>query len=166
MEQRVLVQVGEGAQRIGRRAVPEERPDARTEGLGQIQVDRPDGPVEVDLAVHEQPGGQEHLERAQPRLVERQAALADERVAPQPLDVDRPDGDPGEVGVAPDVVEVVDREDPGQERLQPADPERHRRVGQGRLGDEERDPARVDRLGRRRRRRAPAGSRAPGAGRR
>ena len=35
---------------------------------------------------------------------------------------------------------------PESERRQPAHPARHRRVGQGRLRDEERDPARVDRL--------------------
>ena len=46
--------------------------------------------MEVDLLVQEQPGGQEHLERAEARLVQRQPALADERVAPQPLDVDVP----------------------------------------------------------------------------
>ena len=54
--------------------------------------------------------------------------------------------DAGHVGVPPDVVEVVDREDARQQGLQPADPARHRRIGQRRLGHEERDPGRVDRL--------------------
>ena len=79
-------------------------------------------------------------------LEERQPALRDERVAAQALDVDRADRDAGQVGVAPHVVEVVDGEDARQQRLQPADPARHGRVGEGRLGDEEGDPGRVDRL--------------------
>src|ERR1019366_529826 len=73
-------------------------------------------------------------------------ALADKRVAAQSLDVHRPHRDAGHVCVAPDVVQVVDREDPRQEWLEPADPARHRRVEQGWLRDEEGDPARVDRL--------------------
>ena len=56
--------------------------------------------------------------------------------------------------------------DDAMPRWQPADPARHRVVSEGGLGDEERDPARVDRLaGRepvalRRRRRAPGAARA------
>ena len=106
---------------LGRRAVAEDRPDRRAEDLGQVEVDRPDRPVEIDLLVQEQARRQEHLERAEARLVERQPALADERVAPQPLDVDV-DRDAGHPGVAPDVVEVVDGEHARQERLEPADP--------------------------------------------
>ena len=71
---------------------------------------------------------------------------ADERVAAQPFDVDGAGGDPGQVGVPPDVVQVVDREHARQQRGQPAHPARHRRIGQRRLGDEERDPVRIDRL--------------------
>ena len=75
VEQRVLVEVGVVGQPVGRRAVAEDRPDRRPEDLGEVEVDRPHGPVEVDLLVHEQPGGQEHLERAERRLVEGQPAL-------------------------------------------------------------------------------------------
>ena len=146
MEQRVLVEVQVGGQCLGRRAIAEDRPDARPEHLGQVQVDGPDGPVKVDLPVQEQAGRQEHLERPQPGFVEGQSRLADERVAPQPLHVDRSHGDPGEVRVAPDVVQVVDGEHARQKRLQPAHPAGHGRVRQGGLGDEEGDPARLDRL--------------------
>ena len=90
--------------------------------------------------------GQEHLERRQARLEQGQAALRDERVAAQPLDVDGADRDAGQVRVAPDVVEVVHREHARQQRLEPAHPARHRRIGERRLRDEERDPGRIDRL--------------------
>ena len=102
--------------------------------------------MEVDLLVDEPARGQEHLERRQAGLEQRQPTLRDERVPAQALDVDRADRDAGQVCVAPDVVEVVDGEDARQERLQPADPERHRGVGEGRLRDEEGDPGRVDAL--------------------
>ena len=48
-----------------------------------------------------------------------------------------PIGDPGQVRVAPDVVEVVDGEDARQQRLQPADPTRH--GGSARAGLETRN---------------------------
>ncbi len=146
MEEGVLVEVGIGAQVVGRGAVAEDGPDGGTEGLRQVEVDAAHGPVEVDLLVHEEPGREEHLERGQARLVEGQAPLRDEGVAAQPLGVHRPRGDAGEVGVPAHVVEVVDREDARQEGLQPADPAWHRRILEGRLGDEERHPAWVDRL--------------------
>ena len=76
VEERVLVEVGVGGEPLDRRPVAEHRPDRRPEHLGEVEVDRPDRPVEVDLLVHEQPGGQEHLERAEPGFVERQAAIA------------------------------------------------------------------------------------------
>ena len=57
-----------------------------------------------------------------------------------------PDLDAGEERVAPDVVQVVDREHAGQQRLEQPHPGGHRRVDERRLRDEERDPARVDRL--------------------
>ena len=72
--------------------------------------------------------------------------VRDEGVAAQPLDVHGTDRHAGEVRVAPDVVEIVDREDARQKRLEPADPARHRRVGDGRLRDQERDPRGIDRL--------------------
>ena len=93
VEERVLVEVGVGGEPVGRRAVAEDRPDRRPEHLGQVEVDGPHGPVEVDLLVHEPARRQEHLERPEARLVQRQAAVRDERVAAQPLDVDRPDRD-------------------------------------------------------------------------
>ena len=102
--------------------------------------------MEVDLLVHEPARREEHLERRQARLEQRQAPVRDERVPAQPLDVDGSDRDAGQVGVAPDVVEVVDGEHARQQRLEPAHPARHRRVGEGRLRDEERDPGRIDRL--------------------
>ncbi len=102
--------------------------------------------MEVDLLVHEEARGEEHLEGRQARLVEGQAALRDEGVAAQALGVHVAGGDAGEVGVAAHVVQVVDREDAGKERLEPAHPARHRRVAEGRLGDEEGDPGRVDRF--------------------
>ena len=147
MQERVLVEVDVGAP-APRPATPSPKIAriARPEDVGQVEVDRPDRAVEVDLLVQEQPGGEEHLERAQAGLVQGQPALADERVAHEPLDVDRAGRDAREVGVAADVVEVVDREHARQERLEPAQPAGHRRIGQGRLRDEERHPARVDRL--------------------
>ncbi len=78
----------------------------------------------------------------------RQAARADERVAAEALHVDRTGRDAREVGVAADVVEVVDGEHARQERLEDPDPAGHRRVGQGGLRHEEGDPAGVDRLAR------------------
>ena len=81
-----------------------------------------------------------------PGPVQGQPAVRDEGVAAQPFDVDRPDGDARQVRVAPDEIEVVDGEDAGQQRLEPADPARHRVVHERGLGDEERDPARVDGL--------------------
>ena len=56
----------------------------------EVEVDRPDRPVEVDLLVQEEARGEEHLERAEARLVERQPALPDERIAHEPLDIHRP----------------------------------------------------------------------------
>ena len=146
VEQRVFVEVGIGAQPVHRRAVPEDRPDRWLEEVGQVEVDGPDGAVEVDLLVHEPPGTEEDLERAEARFVERQPALGDERVAPQPLDIHRPDRDARDVGVATDVVQVVDGEDAREQRLEPADPPRHGAVDEGRLRDQERHPGRVDRL--------------------
>jgi hypothetical protein len=95
-----------------------------------VQVDRPDGSVVVDLLVHEQARRQEHLQRPEARLVQGQPARPDERVAAQPLHVHRPGRDADQVGVAAHVVEVVDREHARQQRLEPAQPARHRRVGQ------------------------------------
>ena len=57
-----------------------------------------------------------------------------------------PDLDAREERVPAHVIEVVDREHAGQQRLQQPDPGRHRRVRQRRLRDEERDPAWIDRL--------------------
>ncbi len=136
VEERVLVEIRVGGQPLDRRSVAEDRPDRRAEDLGEVEVDRPDRPVEVDLLVQEEPRREEHLERAQPRLIERQPRVADERVAPEPLDVDI-EGDTGHVGVAPDVVEVVDGEHAGQQRLEPPDPARHRLVRERRLRDQE-----------------------------
>ena len=81
-----------------------------------------------------------------PGLVEREPALGHEPVAPEPLGVDRPHRHPGQVGVPSHVVQVVDGEHARQQRLEDADPARHRRVGERRLRDQERDPPRVDRL--------------------
>ena len=74
VEEGVLVEIGVGGQSLDRRSVAEDRPDRWSEDLPEVEVDRPHRPVEVDLLVHEEPGGQEHLERAEARLVERQAA--------------------------------------------------------------------------------------------
>jgi hypothetical protein len=99
--------------------------------------------MEVDRVVHEQPGHQE-LRRAQAGFVERQAARAHEGVAAQPAAY-RSRRDARHVRRAARS-RVVDREDAAEERLQPSDPERHRRVGQGRFGHQEADPARLDGL--------------------
>ena len=61
---RVLVEVGVGG-RAGRPASRRRRsPGSRAEDLGEVEVDRAHGPVEVDLLVHEAARGQEHLEGA------------------------------------------------------------------------------------------------------
>ena len=131
VEQGVLVQVRVGGQPVGGRLGPEDRPHGRPEDLGEVQVDGPHGPVEVDLLVHEAAGRQEHLERRQAGLVQGQAAFRDERVAAQPFGIHRPDGHAGQVGIAPHVVQVVDREHARQQRLEPAHPARHRRIARG-----------------------------------
>ena len=110
VEQRVLVEVGVVGQSIGWRALAEQRPDRRPEDVREVEVDGPDRPMEVHVLVQEQARHEELLERAQARLVEGETGRADERVAPQPFGVDRPDRDAGQVRVASDVVEVVDRE--------------------------------------------------------
>ena len=76
--------------------------------------------------MEQHPRPEEALERRDPRLVEGEPTLRHERVAAQPLDVDA-DLDAREERVAPDVVEVVDREDAGQEGLEQPDPAGHRR---------------------------------------
>ena len=146
VEQRVLVEVRERREPLRGRPVAEHRHDRRREHLGEVEVDGPHRPVQVHVLVHEQAGREEHLERADARFVERQPALRHERVAAQPLGVHRAHRDARQVRVAPDVVEVVDREHARQQRLQDPDPGGHRRVGERRLRDQERDPAGVDRL--------------------
>ena len=74
-------------------------------------------------------------------------ALGHERVPAQALGIDRAHRHAGEVGVAADVVEVVHGEHAREQRLERPHPAGHRRVHERRLRDEERDPARVDRLG-------------------
>ena len=146
MEQRVLVKVRICGQPLGRRPLAEDRPHGHPEHLGQIEVDRPDGPVEIHLLVHEPAGGQEHVECTEARFEQGQPVGADERVAPQPLDVDGSGGDPGEVRVTAHVIQVVHGEHPGQQRGEPTYPVGHRGIRQRRLGDEKGDPRGVDRF--------------------
>ena len=146
VQQGVLVEGHVCVERAERVGAAEDGPDGRPERLGQVQVDGPHRPVEVDRLVHEEAGREEHLQRPQAGLVEGEAARRDERVAAQAVGVHGDGPHAGHVGVAADVVQVVDREDAAEERLQEAHPARHRRVGEGRLADEEADPRRIDRL--------------------
>ena len=146
VEEGVLVEVRERPEPLRRRPVAEHRPDRRREHLLEVQVDGADRPVEIDVLVHEQAGREEHLERADPALVQGQAAARDERVPPEALGIDRAHRDAREVGVPAHVVEVVDGEHARQQRLERPHPAGHRRVHERRLRDQERDPARVDRL--------------------
>ena len=146
VEQRILVEVRESREPLRGRAVPEHRPDGRREDLLQVQVDRPHRPVQVHVLVHEQPRRQEHLQGADPGLVQRETTLGDEAVPAQPLGVNGAHRDPGEVGVTADVVQVVHREHAGEQGLERPDPAGHCRVRERRLGDQEGDPARVDGL--------------------
>ena len=90
VEQRVLVEV-----RVRRPAASAGEPSpntARIDGANTSPRSRSIARTvrwKVHLLVHEQARGQEHLEGADARLVERQPAVRDERVAAQPLDVDR-----------------------------------------------------------------------------
>ena len=78
VEERV-VEVGIGRESIGWRAIAEDRPDRRAEHVPEVEVDGAHGPVEVDLLVHEPSRAEEHLERAEAGLEQRQPVAPDER---------------------------------------------------------------------------------------
>ena len=85
VEQRVLVEVDVVGEAVGRRVVAEQRLDRGLEHLAEVEVDRAHGAVEVDRLVEQQARAQEALQRRDARLVQRQPALGDERVAAQPF---------------------------------------------------------------------------------
>ena len=120
--------------------------DGRTEDLSQLEVDAPDGPVEVNLRVEVEPRAQEHVERLGPMRVKRQASLGDEGVMDDPLHVDRAGGDATYIRVARDVVHVVGRVRADQRGLQGCQPRRRLKAGQLGRADQVGDPSRVDLL--------------------
>ena len=67
MEQRVLVEVDVVGQPVGGRVVAEQGLDRRLEDLAEVEVDRADGPVEVDRLVEQHPRAEEALERRDAR---------------------------------------------------------------------------------------------------
>ena len=146
VQQRVLVERGVIAQRLEWVAVAEDRLERRAERLREVQVDGAHGAMEIHGVVHEQARREEHLERAQPRLVQGEPPVGHERVTAEPVGVDGTACHARNQRVAPDVVEVVDGEDAGEQRLEAPNPQRHGRVGQGWLRHQEADPARVDAL--------------------
>src|SRR3990172_2189490 len=80
VEQRVLVEVGVAAELIGRRGVAEEGPDRGREDLAEVEVDGPQGSMEVDLLVEEETRAEEALEGRDAGLVDGQASVRDVRV--------------------------------------------------------------------------------------
>ena len=54
VQQRVLVEIGVVGQLLRRGLGAEQRPDGGSEDLAQVEVDRPNRPVEVDLLVQQQ----------------------------------------------------------------------------------------------------------------
>ena len=146
MQERVLVEFEVGRKIVGRRPIAEDGADSGGERLLHVEVDAAHGAVQVDLLVHEVSRVQEALERTDRRFVEGETARSDEAVAAQPLHVHRADLHAGHVRVPTNVVEVVDGEDAGEERLQDAQPSRSAWIVERWLGDEEAHPRWIDRL--------------------
>ena len=83
----------------------------------QRQVDGPDGAVEIDGAKQFGPHAHEAHQRVDSAVMDRQAAVGEEAVMQQPLEVERPRAVAGHVGVAEDEVHVVDGVDAAEQSL-------------------------------------------------
>jgi hypothetical protein len=111
------------------------------------QVDRADGAVEVQRS--EEVGADPHEadERLHPSIQNRQASIRKERVADQPVEIERPRAEARHVGIAQDEVHVVDRVDPAQQAAQVPQPARYRiLLVAPRADDEPGDLSRIERL--------------------
>ena len=120
--------------------------DRLPEDLPHVQIDPAHRAVVIDVVVEVEPCIQEEQQRLGPMLVEQHPLPIEKRVVKQPLDIDRADLDAAHIGVARHVIEVVGRVHAVEHRLEHLDPGRGRRARQVGLGDQVRDPARIDPL--------------------
>jgi hypothetical protein len=94
------------------------------EDIAQMDVDRPGGPVIVDIGVEIHARVQKHVEGGEPGLMDGKALVGDDGVVDQPGEIDRSDGDAAHIGVAQDIVQIVGRVAARNDRLENIDPAR------------------------------------------
>ena len=128
------------------RIATQHKVQGRTENLSELQVDAPNGPVEIDLGIKVEAGIQKHVQRFGRMGVKRQASFGDKGVVDDPLHVDRPDGNPAYIRVARDVIHVVGRIGADHGGLQSSQPVWSVETLQLGRRYEIRDPAGIDAL--------------------
>src|ERR1700693_804527 len=87
-----------------------------------MKVDRPGGPVIIDIGVHVKAAVEEHAEGRKSGAVERQTLFSEKGVMDQPVQVYRPDRHAAHVGVPKHIIEIVGGVDSPQERLKKRQP--------------------------------------------
>ena len=118
--------------------------EGRPEHLAKLEVDPPDGAVEIDLVIEVETRVEEHVERFGGVGMESEAAFRDEGVMDDPLHVDRTGRHATYIGIARDVVHVVGRVRAAQGRPQCDEPGRRLESLQLARRDEKGDPPRVN----------------------
>jgi hypothetical protein len=88
------------------------------EDLLKLKIDGTGGAMIVDIGVEIEAGIEKHSQGIEPSFVQDQSFLMEGGVMKESPPIDGSDGDPGHVGIAQDIIDIIESEDAPEELLE------------------------------------------------